>query len=50
MHIGAAGKMAGFLGRVAMARGRGLMHFDAADMPIKKRSSIEKMLVGGVDC
>jgi hypothetical protein len=43
MHIGGAGKMADFLGRVAMARGTALMHFDAAGRPIRRRSRIGKM-------
>ncbi|GFE76268.1 hypothetical protein NTCA1_39170 [Novosphingobium sp. TCA1] len=48
MRIGSAGRMAGFLGRAAMKRGRALMHFDAADRLIQPRSRIEKMLAGRV--
>ena len=48
MHIGSAGRMAGFLGRVAMKTGRALMHFDAAGRLIQRPSRIEKMLAGRV--
>lgn len=48
MHIGSAGRMAGFLGRVEMKTGRALMQFDAAGRPIQRRSRIEKMLAGRV--
>ena len=48
MHIAAAGRMAGFLGRVAIKTGPALMHFDAAGGPIQRRSKIEKMLAGRV--
>jgi hypothetical protein len=48
MHIGCAGKIAGFLGRAAMTTGSVLMHFDAAGRPIERRSTIEKMFAGRV--
>lgn len=46
MHIGGTGKMAGFLGRVAMTKDLALMHFDAAGSPIERRSTIEKIFSG----